>query len=99
MSAETWQNLPKRAAEHPVLTGWVVLALSITLGIGVMHECRIGGDVLIVLVRDAKEELRALVGVAERLKKELTTWDLGDAEKSQPVKGSPLPATKSSPPS
>lgn len=75
----------KFASDHPVIASWIVLFVLITLGIGVVHECRIGGDVLIVLVRHGKEELLGLADVGRRLRHELTTWDVDPpAPKAEP---------------
>jgi hypothetical protein len=71
----------KRASDHPLIAGWLAPLFIITLAIGVIHECRIGGDVLIVLVRHAKEELGGLADVGRRLRHELTTWDTEEPAK------------------
>ncbi len=72
MSAANWQNLPHR--DHPLLKRFLIAVFVVTLGLGFIHECRIAGEVVIVLVRHGKHELAALGDVAERLKRELTTW-------------------------
>ena len=71
MSAIKWHS---KAAKHPVLAHALKLVFVITLTLGVAHECRIAGEVLIVLVRHVKYELTALADVAERLERELTMW-------------------------
>jgi len=74
MSVTNWQNLPNKAAKHPLLARFLVMVFVMTLALGVVHDCRIAGEVLIVLVRHAKHELVQLGDVAERLKREITTW-------------------------
>jgi hypothetical protein len=75
LKAMTSRSLPSRASKHPLLARFLMLVLVLTIWLGVIHDFRIGGEVLIVLVRHAKHELAQLGDVAERLKRELTTWN------------------------
>jgi hypothetical protein len=75
MSVANWQNLPDKAAKHPFLARFLIFVFVVTLGLGVIHEFRLAGELLIVIVRYTKHELAQLRDVGERLKRELTTWE------------------------
>ena len=72
--SRVWQYLAGVSADHPVIVGWLVPFLLITVVLGAIHELEIVGDMLIVLVRHGKKGLRGLVRVGTSLKRELTTW-------------------------
>jgi hypothetical protein len=84
--------LPKQISHSPFLYFALVVFLIVTLMIGVIHEFRIGGDLLIVLVRHAKEELTGLADVGRRLRHEFTTWDTQEPTKVQ----EPVPSSRPS---
>lgn len=83
MSVANWQNLPNKAAKHPFLARFLILVFVITLGLGVIHEARLAGEVLIVLVRYTKHELAQLGDVGHRLWDELTTWETAEEKKPE----------------
>jgi hypothetical protein len=82
------QDLPKCTRKHPLTSLALAILLIITL-INVIHDCRIGGDLLIVLIRDTKEEMRALGDVARRIRHDLTTWELEGTTRKGTAAGSP----------
>ena len=88
MSASSWQNLPNKAAKHPFLARFLIFIFVITLGLGVIHEARLAGEVLIVLVRYTKHELGQLADVGRRLRDEFTTWETVEEKKPEetPIK-------------
>lgn len=75
MSVSNWQDLPNKAAKHPLLARFLILVFAMALGLGVIHEARLVGEVLIVLVRYTKHELGQLADVGRRLRDEFTTWE------------------------
>jgi hypothetical protein len=72
-----WQKFSHpNKGNHPL----VALFLFITFCIGLAHETRIVGDMLVILVRYSKEELTGLRDVAQRLKREFTTGEVAKPE-------------------
>ena len=81
------QKIVHMASDHPLLAVWLCIFLSSTLLLGFLHESRILGDCLIVLVRHAKYELAACADMFRRLKNELSSWratEVGRDHEHQP---------------
>lgn len=64
--------------EHPLLASFLGAVILLTLGLGVLHELEIFGEVLLVLVRKVKRMLFGLKDVGGHLWRELTTWKVDD---------------------
>jgi hypothetical protein len=76
MRDATWvSEFVQCAVDHSVRAWSLVIFGVCTLALGLMHEARIAGDVLIVLIRHFKHEVVAGRDVLRRIKRELTTWD------------------------
>ena len=59
---------------HGVTASLLALFFAIALFLGILHEWRIFGDLLILLIRHGKRELAESWDVVVRLKRELTRW-------------------------
>ena len=71
-------NMPlHHASNHPVLATFLTFIFITALGLGVIHECRLAGEILIVVVRHAKHELAALGDVWDRLRKVISASGTG----------------------
>jgi hypothetical protein len=57
--------------EHPVLTSVVALWVLVTLCTGLLHDVQLAGDVLLVLVRHAKQQLHGIHETFSALWREL----------------------------
>ena len=63
------------SSDHPILAGVIALFIVMTLILGLMDQCEIGGQVLIPLVKIFKHRVRTLHEIAKRLKAQFSTWD------------------------
>ena len=66
-------RLLTRAGGHPLIASWLALFFGIALVLGVMHETRIFGRCLVVLIQEVKHEYAALKGVGREVMQELRT--------------------------
>jgi len=73
-------RLLTRAGGHPLIVSWLILFFGIALVFGVMHETRIFGRCLVVLIQEMKHEYAGVKEVARDVMRELTT----PAEDDQP---------------
>ena len=74
MTVTLFQGVLNRAAKHPLLACWFALFFVTALFLGTLHEARLIGDCLVVVIRDVKHELQISHEVLKKLKRELTTW-------------------------
>lgn len=78
MSGTAWQHVLKTFGEHPLIAAWLTLVFLLILVLGMMHVCRIFGEVVVVFIREFKHEAHGIGKVFGRVKHELRTWKIDD---------------------
>ena len=68
-------GIAESASDHPIVASVITLFVMTTLLLGFLHECEIGGEVLILLVRMFKDRAHSLRNISKRLKAQFSTWD------------------------
>lgn len=64
--------------DHPLVAAWLALLFLLFLALGSMHVCRIFGGLLVLLIREFKQEFLGIGKVLVQVKRELTTWKVDE---------------------
>lgn len=80
------------AVNHPLIAVAIAFFVVTTVILGLMHQCEIGGEILILIVKMFKHHARSLRKIGKRLRAQLTTWD--DPEDTKEPPASPVAIRK-----
>jgi hypothetical protein len=59
--------------DHPLIAAWLALLFLLFLALAAMHACRIFGGLVVILIREFKQEFLGIRRVLSQVKRELTT--------------------------
>ena len=85
-------HILQSAVNHPLIAIAIAFFVVTTVILGLMHQCEVGGEILILIVKMFKHHARSLRKIGKRLQAQLTTWE--DPEETKELPAPPVAIRK-----